>query len=218
MLPCSALLDRIADLERASKPDTVLATRRGTERDVRLRERLLPALNEPLRLDDASPYQTSRHCGPEVVQKHNYLAAQQFAQYEQQQGLPKQEPQRDIVKLPKGSRARKPAPSSGNGGPNNVAGTAGASSNPSFSNSTLQMETDAQIHHPTGTTTAAVNTHPSRNIGHVRVGNDNNNNNDGRSEVGPEGEVSVNEDLLPDGKMGYAVTQGGISREGIMES
>jgi hypothetical protein len=140
------------DLERASRPDSALATRRGTERDSRLRERLLPALNEPLL--EVNPYSTSRHCGPEVAQKHNYLAAQQIAHYEQ--GLPKTEPgiQRDIIKIPKSrSRPSKTATPLIGSGSGNVAVAAASSSNSTlpieYSTLLLGMETDAQAmsHH-----------------------------------------------------------------------
>ena len=187
-------MDRIIDLEHTSRPDLALATRRGTERDLRLRERLLPALNDPL-LED-NPYSISRHCGPEVAQKHNYLAAQQLAHYEQ--GLPKTEHQREIIKLPKSrsrpSKAATPLIGSGSG---NVVLAASSSSNSSLPIvSSAGMETDAQQ--------VSTGTHPEltpaqRTGGRMRV----------LGEGSGEGEGS-----FPLSGQGYA---GEISRESIMD-
>jgi len=193
----SALLDRIVDLERASRPDSALATRRGTERDSRLRERLLPALNEPLL--EVNPYSISRHCGPEVAQKHNYLAAQQLAHYEQ--GIPKTEHtgiQREIIKLPKSrSRPSKTATPLIGSGSGNVVVAAPSSSNSSLPfGSSAGKETDAQQ--------VSTGTHPDlapaqRTGGRMRI----------LGEGTGEGEGS-----FPLSGQGYA---GEISRESIMD-
>lgn len=111
-----ALLDRILELERSTgtrvllqtqHKDAAITSRRGTARESRLRARLLPSLNEPLRTD-GDPHVTSRHVGPEAVQSRNQRAAQQAVmQYEHPHGATLKagvDAERAIVKLPKRAR------------------------------------------------------------------------------------------------------------------
>jgi len=140
-----ALLDRILDLERAARlhKDPCITTRRGTPRESRLRARLLPSLNEPIK-PDFDPYATSRHCGPDAVHARNQRLAQQQAaalHYEQSL-LQKADPERSIVKLPKRARANK-AGSSGRGA---AAAATGAATGPASSSSSQPTTTTTNIH------------------------------------------------------------------------
>ncbi|KAG8790588.1 hypothetical protein FRC16_000810 [Serendipita sp. 398] len=103
------LLDRISALENATRshPNSSITSRQGSDRDARLKARLLPALKEPLNLD-YDPLASSRHCGPEAKHSRNQRALQQ-----QQPPLPppdqtlpiKADPEREIIRMPKRSRA-----------------------------------------------------------------------------------------------------------------
>ncbi|KAG8832045.1 hypothetical protein FRC17_002155 [Serendipita sp. 399] len=107
-----ALLDRISALENATRaqPTTCTTSREGTDRDARLKARLLPIMKEPLNLD-YDPLASSRHCGPEAKHSRNQRAMQIAIQ--QQQHHPDQtlsvkaDPEREIIRMPKRSRAGK---------------------------------------------------------------------------------------------------------------
>lgn len=122
LMLCSALLDRIVELERSTRmhKDAAITSRRGTARESRLRARLLPSLNEPLKTEN-DPHATSRHVGPDAAHR---VAQQQAAamQYEQTLGV-KSEADRAIVKLPKRARPSK----GGGGGTRNATATMAAS-------------------------------------------------------------------------------------------
>lgn len=211
-------MDRIADLERASRPDSSIASRNSTERDIRLRERLLPALNEPLRLD-VDPYSSSRHCGPEAI---HLLAAQRLAQHEQ--ALPKTDAgriEREIIPPPRRSRPSKATPHAA-GGSDNVVGTA-PSSGPSYvpfaetSNPISAMETEAQNHptNPENSGRALPHPAPQRAVTRTRV-KGYHNDNGSRAEAPMDAEGLHNDGLIPE-EASFAGTQDTISRESIMK-
>ena len=85
--------------------DSAITSRRGTARESRLRARLLPSLNDALKME-VDPHASSRHVGPEAVQSRNQRAQAAAMQYEQNLAL-RSEPDRAIVKLPKRARPTK---------------------------------------------------------------------------------------------------------------
>jgi hypothetical protein len=105
--------------------DAAISTRRGTARESRLRARLLPSLNEPLK-PDVDPYTSSRHVGPDAVKIRDQRISQQQAaamHYDQSVVL-KADPERSVVKLPKRARASRASGATGSG-----RGAASSSSN-----------------------------------------------------------------------------------------
>ncbi|CAG7845940.1 SubName: Full=Uncharacterized protein {ECO:0000313/EMBL:CCA77999.1} [Serendipita indica DSM 11827] len=104
------LLDRISELENTlrQRPDPSITSRQGSDRDGRLKARLLPALREPLSLA-YDPLGSSRHCGPEAVHSRNQRAMQ-LAMHpgdSHDTGFTRVEAEREIIKLPKRSRTSK---------------------------------------------------------------------------------------------------------------
>jgi hypothetical protein len=98
--------------------DAAISTSRGTPRESRLRARLLPSLNEPLR-PDMDPYASSRHVGPDAVQSRNQrMSLQQAAaaaMHQDQSIVLKADSERGVVKPSKRSRASRAAGATGSG-------------------------------------------------------------------------------------------------------